>query len=44
MNIPEWLFQESIATDIKNFYNPRPLKQIAQDKIKLDDKQLKKIS
>ena len=42
MIIPEWLFQESIENKIKNIYNPKPLKQLARNKINLDDKQLNK--
>ena len=36
--IPEWLFKEPIENKI--IYNPKSLKQIARDNIKLDDKQL----
>ena len=39
---PDWLFQEPIENKIKNIYNPKSLKQIARDSIRLDDKQLKK--
>ena len=42
MIIPEWLFQEPIENKIKKIYNPRSLKQLARDNIRLDDKQLKK--
>ena len=42
MIIPEWLFQEPCENKIKEVYNPKPLKQIFKDKIKLDDKQLNK--
>ena len=42
MIIPEWLFQEPIENKIKKIYNPRSLKQIARDNIRLDDKQLNK--
>ena len=35
--IPEWLFQEPIENEIKKFYNPKSLKQIAIKLIKLDD-------
>ena len=42
MIIPEWLFQEPTENKIQKSYNPKPLKQIARDNIKLDDKQLKK--
>ena len=40
MIIPEWLFQEPIENKIKKIYNPKTWKQIAMEKIKLDDKQL----
>ena len=42
MIIPEWLLQEHIANQIKKINNPKPLKQIVGDDIKLDDKQLEK--
>ena len=42
MIIPEWLFQEPVENKIKKIYNPKPLRQLARDNIKLDDKQLKK--
>ena len=42
MIILEWLFQEPIENKIKKIYNPRSLKQIARDNIRLDDKQLNK--
>ena len=42
MIIPEWLFQEPVENKIKKIYNPKPLKQIARYKIRLDDKQLNK--
>ena len=42
MIIPEWLFQEPVENKIKKIYNPRSLKQIARDNIRLDDKQLNK--
>ena len=42
MIIPEWLFQEPVENKIKKIYNPRSLKQIARNNIKLDDKQLNK--
>ena len=45
MIIPEWLFQEPIVNKINKIYNPKSLKQLARDNIRLDDKQLnKKIS
>ena len=40
MIIPEWLFREPVENKIKNIYNPKSLKQLARDNIKLDDKQL----
>ena len=46
MIIPEWLFQEErspIKKKIKKVYNPKTLKQIAREKIKLDDKELAKM-
>ena len=42
MNIPEWLFKEPIENKIKKLYNPKPLGQLARDKIELDDEQLNK--
>ena len=39
--IPEWLFQEPIENNIKKVYNPKPLKQLARENIKLYDKQFK---
>ena len=38
MIMPEWFFQEPIENSIKEIYNPKPLKQIARDNFKLDDK------
>ena len=46
MIIPEWLFKEersSIKTKIQKVHNPKTLKQLARDKIKLDDKELAKM-
>ena len=40
MIIPEWLFQESIENKIRNLYNPKPLRQLARDNIRLDSRQL----
>ena len=40
--ISEWLFEELIENKLWKLYNPKPLKQVARDKMKLDDKQLKK--
>ena len=42
MIIPEWLFQEPVENKINKIYNPKSLKQIARDNIRLDDKQLNK--
>ena len=42
MIIPDWLFQEPVENKINKIYNPRSLKQIARDNIRLDDKQLNK--
>ena len=40
MIIPEWLFQEPVENKINKIYNPKSLKQLARNNIKLDDKQL----
>ena len=40
MIIPEWLFQEPVENKINKIHNPRSLKQIARDNIRLDDRQL----
>ena len=42
MIIPEWLFQEPVENKIKKIYNPKPLRELARDNIRLDDKQLNK--
>ena len=42
MIIPEWLFREPVENKIKKTYNPKSLKQLARDNIKLDKKQLNK--
>ena len=42
MIIPEWLFQEPVENKINKEYNPKPLRQLARDNIRLDDKQLNK--
>ena len=42
MIIPEWLIHEPIENKINKIHNPKSLKQIARDNIKLDDKQLNK--
>ena len=44
--IPEWFFKEEkspIKKKIQKVYNPKTLKQLAREKIKLDDKELAKI-
>ena len=46
MITPEWLFKEErspIKKKIQKVYNPKPLKQFARKKIKMDDKELAKI-
>ena len=46
MIIPERFFKEErspIKKKIQKVYNPKTLKQLAREKIKLDDKQLAKI-
>ena len=46
MIIPEWFFREErspIKKKIQKVYNPKTLKQIAREKIKLDDKELAKM-
>ena len=43
MIIPDWLLKEErspIKKKIQKVYNPRTLKQLAREKIKLDDKKL----
>ena len=42
MIIPEWLFREPIENKIEKIYNPISLKNLARNKINLDDKQLNK--
>ena len=42
MIIPERFFQEPIENKINKIYNPKSLKQLARNNIKLDDKQLNK--
>ena len=42
MIIPEWLFQEPVENKTNKIYNPKSLKQLARDNIRLDDKQLNK--
>ena len=41
MNIPEWLFKESIENEIRKC-NPKTLKQTAIRKIRIDDEKLKR--
>ena len=46
MIIPDWLFKEERSTikkKIQKVYNPKTLKQLAREKIKLDDKELAKM-
>ena len=46
MVIPEWFFKEEkspIKKKIHEVFNPKTLKQLAREKIKLDDKELAKI-
>ena len=40
MIISEWLFQEPVEIKIKKIYNPKSLKQLSRDIIRLDDKEL----
>ena len=40
--IPEYLFQEPVENKVNKIYNPKSLKQLARNNIKLDDKQLNK--
>ena len=40
--LPEGLFQEPLEYKPKKIHYPKPLKQIARDVIKIDDKQLNK--
>ena len=40
MIIPVWLFQEPIEKKIRKINNPKPLKQLARDNVRLDDRQL----
>ena len=43
MILPEWFFKEEnspIKKKIRKVYNPKTLKQVAREKIKLDDKEL----
>ena len=46
MVIPEWFFKEErspISKKIQKVYNPKSLKQLAREKIKLDDREFSKI-
>ena len=46
MIIPEWLLkeqQEPIRNKIKKVYNPKTLRNLVREKIKLDDKELAKM-
>ena len=40
MIIPERLFKEPIQNEVEKIYNPKSLKQLARENIKLDDKQM----
>ena len=40
--VPDWLFQQTFEINPRKMYNLKPLREIARDKIKLDDKQLNK--
>ena len=45
MIIPEWVFKQEqtlIKKKIQKLYNPKTLKQLTREKIKLDDKELAK--
>ena len=42
MIIPDWLFREPVENKINKIYNPKSLKQLARNNIRLDDKQLNK--
>ena len=42
MIIPEWFFLEPFENKINKIHNPRSLKEIARDNIRLDDRQLNK--
>ena len=43
MIITEWLFQEPFKNKIKKIYNPKLLKQIANEINKIEDKQINKV-
>ena len=40
--LPEWFFQQPVENKIKKIYNPKPLRQLARDNIRLNDRQLNK--
>ena len=40
MIIPDWLCQEPIENKIGKIYNPKSLRQLARDNMRLDDRQL----
>ena len=40
MILPEWLLQEPTENKIRKIDNPKPLRQLARDNIRLDDRQL----
>ena len=40
--IPEGVFEDSIENNPERIYNPRPLREMARENIKIDDKQLSK--
>ena len=42
MIIPEWFFSKPVENKIRKINNPKPLRQLARDNIRLDDKQLNK--
>ena len=42
MIIPDWLFKEAVENKIKKIYNPKSLKQLATNNIKLTNQQLNK--
>ena len=42
MIIPEWLSQEPLENKIYKIHNPKSVKQLARDNIRLDDRQLNK--
>ena len=39
MIIPDWLFRKPIENISRRIYNPKPIREIAREKIKIDDKQ-----